>query len=134
MTNELSAGGGDAWAAVIRRAQTLDPSAFDALVDEYSPRLYGFLYRLTGRREDSEDLVQELFDSRHKRRELEIRGFEARIAELKQRHMQAAQMREQLINQELRERLDRPGPPPGKERAQGEAKKKAKRRRRQEGE
>ncbi len=61
MTLELSAGGGDAWAAVIRRAQALDPSAFDTLVDEYSPRLYGFLYRLTGRPEDSEDLVQEVF-------------------------------------------------------------------------
>lgn len=46
---------------LIRRAQGLDPGAFDALVDIYAARLYGFMYRFTGGREDAEDLVQELF-------------------------------------------------------------------------
>ncbi len=46
---------------VIRRAQQLDASAFESLVDAYSPRLHGFLYRLTGRPDDTEELVQEVF-------------------------------------------------------------------------
>lgn len=46
---------------IIRQAQHRDPAAFDALVDRYSSRLYGFLYRFTGRVEDAEDLVQEVF-------------------------------------------------------------------------
>ena len=51
----------DDLASVIKRAQELDHSAFEELVDRYSSRLYGFLYRLTGCREDAEDLVQEVF-------------------------------------------------------------------------
>jgi len=51
----------DDLASVIKRAQELDYSAFEELVDRYSSRLYGFLYRLTGCCEDAEDLVQEVF-------------------------------------------------------------------------
>ena len=47
--------------ATVRRAQQLDPAALDTLVDAYSSRLYGFLYRLTGDRHTAEDLVQEVF-------------------------------------------------------------------------
>ncbi len=47
--------------SVIRRAQKLEPEAFDWLVDAYSARLFGFLYRLTGRRDDADELVQEVF-------------------------------------------------------------------------
>ncbi len=47
--------------SVIRRAKLREPAAFDALVDSYSPRLFGFLYRLTGSRNDAEDLLQEVF-------------------------------------------------------------------------
>ncbi|MFQ5414048.1 MAG: RNA polymerase sigma factor [Phycisphaerae bacterium] len=47
--------------SVIRRAQGGEADAFDALVDSYASRLYGFLYRLTGCRDDAEDLVQEVF-------------------------------------------------------------------------
>ncbi len=47
--------------SVIRRAKLRDPAAFDALVDSYSPRLFGFLYRLTGHRSDAEDLLQDVF-------------------------------------------------------------------------
>ena len=49
------------WDSIIRRAQQLDPAAFDAIVDEYSVRLYGFLRRITNGRGDTEDLVQEVF-------------------------------------------------------------------------
>jgi RNA polymerase sigma-70 factor (ECF subfamily) len=51
----------DDLAAVVRRAQQLDAEAFEWLVDAYSSRLYGFLYRLTGRSEDAEELVQDVF-------------------------------------------------------------------------
>lgn len=46
---------------LITRARKRDPAAFDALVEIYSPRLYGYFYRLTGGREDAEDLLQETF-------------------------------------------------------------------------
>ena len=46
---------------LVRRAQEHEPAAFDALVDLYADRLFGFLYRLTGSRPDAEDLLQELF-------------------------------------------------------------------------
>ncbi len=48
-------------ASVIQGAQRLEHAAFERLVDLCSHRLYGFLYRFTGRREDAEDLVQEVF-------------------------------------------------------------------------
>ena len=51
----------DDLASVIRRAQQLEASAFEWLVNAYSGRLYGFLYRLTGRGDDAEELVQEVF-------------------------------------------------------------------------
>ncbi|MCG8407176.1 MAG: sigma-70 family RNA polymerase sigma factor [Phycisphaerales bacterium] len=50
-----------ALAEVIRRAQTGDASAFDRLVDAFGHRITGFFYRLTGSRDDAEDLVQEVF-------------------------------------------------------------------------
>lgn len=47
-------------ASLVADAQRGDPSAFDALVDRYSPRLYAFVWRLAGPR-DAEDLVQDVF-------------------------------------------------------------------------
>ena len=38
-----------------------DAAAFRALVDRYTPQLYGFSYRMTHRAEESEDIVQETF-------------------------------------------------------------------------
>ncbi len=38
-----------------------DERAFDRVFDEWRPRLYSFLSRLTGRRDVAEDLVQEAF-------------------------------------------------------------------------
>ena len=48
-------------AELIERAQGGEPAAFDALVEAYSARLYGYFYRLTGLRHEAEDLLQELF-------------------------------------------------------------------------
>lgn len=46
---------------VIIRAQRRDPAAFEELIDEYGHRLYGFLCRLCGNRDDADDLLQEVF-------------------------------------------------------------------------
>lgn len=46
---------------LIQRAKDRDPGAFDQLVDAYGARLYGYLYRLTGSRDDADDLLQEVF-------------------------------------------------------------------------
>ncbi|MBN1488844.1 MAG: RNA polymerase sigma factor [Phycisphaerae bacterium] len=51
----------DQLADLIRRAQARNAAAFDALIDEFSPRLYGYLYRLTGSRHEAEDLLQDVF-------------------------------------------------------------------------
>lgn len=46
---------------LIRGAQRGDAVAFDRLVEAFAHRLSGFIYRMTGRREGVEDLVQEVF-------------------------------------------------------------------------
>jgi RNA polymerase sigma-70 factor (ECF subfamily) len=46
---------------LLRRAQKRDPEALSELVDEYSPRVFGLLFRLTGSRETAEELMQETF-------------------------------------------------------------------------
>ena len=46
---------------LLRRARRRDPQALHKLVDMYSARLFGLLYRLTGSREAAEDLLQETF-------------------------------------------------------------------------
>jgi RNA polymerase sigma-70 factor, ECF subfamily len=51
----------DRLAEVIARAQRRDAAAFEALIEAYGKRLYGFLYRLTGHRDDADDLLQEVF-------------------------------------------------------------------------
>ncbi len=51
----------DELAPTIHRAQQGDASAFEELVDAFSARLYGFLFRLTGSRSVAEELVQEVF-------------------------------------------------------------------------
>ncbi len=51
----------DELADLIRRAKARDPTAYDALIECYSTRLYGYLFRLTGSGHDAEDLLQELF-------------------------------------------------------------------------
>jgi len=46
---------------VLRRAARRDPEALETLVDLYSPRVYGLLYRLCGSRDAAEELLQETF-------------------------------------------------------------------------
>lgn len=46
---------------LILRAKRREPPAFDTLIERYAPRLFGYFYRVTGRRSDAEDLLQELF-------------------------------------------------------------------------
>lgn len=50
-----------ATADLIARAQQGQESAFDALIDAYAQRLFGYLYRLTASRHEAEDLLQDLF-------------------------------------------------------------------------
>jgi RNA polymerase sigma-70 factor (ECF subfamily) len=47
--------------AVLKRARRRDPQALTALVDAYTPRVFGLLFRLSGSRDAAEDLVQETF-------------------------------------------------------------------------
>jgi len=46
---------------LVRRCQQREVAAFDTLADMYSLRLYGFMYKFTGSREDAQDLTQEVF-------------------------------------------------------------------------
>ncbi len=48
-------------AALVRRAQGGDTSAFDVLVNAYMRQAFQMAYRVVGHREDAEDLVQESF-------------------------------------------------------------------------
>ncbi len=49
------------WDVIIQRAQRMDASAFDTVVDAYAGRLCGFFRRLLGPNADAEDLTQEVF-------------------------------------------------------------------------
>ncbi len=46
---------------LVERAQNGDTKAFDTLVVKYSPKLYGLIYHMTSNREDSNDLLQDVF-------------------------------------------------------------------------
>ncbi|MBU0641357.1 MAG: sigma-70 family RNA polymerase sigma factor [Planctomycetes bacterium] len=46
---------------LLRRAKRRDATALETLVEVYSPRVFGLLYRLTGARQTAEDLLQETF-------------------------------------------------------------------------
>jgi RNA polymerase sigma-70 factor (ECF subfamily) len=46
---------------ILRRARCKDADALEALISRFSPRIYGLLYRMTGSREDADDLLQETF-------------------------------------------------------------------------
>lgn len=46
---------------LLDRARRRDPAALDQIVEIYSPRIFGLLYRLTRRRDIAEDLMQETF-------------------------------------------------------------------------
>jgi len=46
---------------LVRLAQEGNTQAFDELVVKYSPRLYGLVYHMTSNKEDSHDLLQDIF-------------------------------------------------------------------------
>lgn len=56
---------------LVARTQAGDPEAFDALVLRYTPRIYGLVYNMTSNREDTDDLLQEIFAKAFR----SIRGF-----------------------------------------------------------
>lgn len=61
-------------AAVVALARTGDQEAFKSLVDRHSRSLYRLAFRMTGRAEDAEDVVQETFIRAYK----QLSRFEAR--------------------------------------------------------
>ena len=46
---------------LVDRARGGDTKAFDALVEKYTPRLYGLVYHMTSNREDTHDILQDVF-------------------------------------------------------------------------
>ncbi len=46
---------------LVRRAQAGETQAFDELVLKFSPRLYGMVYHMTSNKEDTHDLLQDIF-------------------------------------------------------------------------
>ncbi len=46
---------------LVERSQDGDTRAFDELVRKYTPKLYGLVYNMTGNREDTADLLQDIF-------------------------------------------------------------------------
>lgn len=50
---------------LVRRAQNGDPRAFQSLVEHFHRRIVGSLFRILGRREEVEDVAQEVFVRLH---------------------------------------------------------------------
>ena len=46
---------------LVERSQSGDTEAFDDLVIKYSPKLYAMIYNMTGNREDTHDVLQDVF-------------------------------------------------------------------------
>jgi len=46
---------------IVKLCQKGKPEGFSQLIDSYSSRLFGYFYRLTGNRDDSNELLSELF-------------------------------------------------------------------------
>jgi RNA polymerase sigma factor (sigma-70 family) len=46
---------------LVERARDGDTRAFDALVEKYTPKLYGLVYHMTSNREDTNDILQDVF-------------------------------------------------------------------------
>ena len=50
---------------LVRRAQGDDLEAYQELMQRYHPRIYSLIYNMTSNREDTEDLLQEVFIKAH---------------------------------------------------------------------
>ena len=46
---------------LVERAQNGDTKAFDDLVRKYTPKIYGLVYNMTSNRDDTADLLQDIF-------------------------------------------------------------------------
>jgi RNA polymerase sigma factor (sigma-70 family) len=46
---------------LVQRSQDGDTKAFDQLVRKYTPKIYGLVYNMTSNREDTADLLQDIF-------------------------------------------------------------------------
>lgn len=46
---------------LVLRSRAGDTRAFDELVEKYTPRLYGLVYHMTSNREDTNDILQDVF-------------------------------------------------------------------------
>ena len=57
---------GESDLALVARAQNGDTRAFDDLVRKYTPKLYGMVYNMTSNREDTADLLQEIFSKAYR--------------------------------------------------------------------
>ena len=51
---------------LVARAQEGDTEAFDELVTKYSPKLFGMIYNMTGNREDTHDVLQDVFSKAYR--------------------------------------------------------------------
>jgi RNA polymerase sigma factor (sigma-70 family) len=51
---------------LVDKARAGDPKAFDNLVVKYSPKLYGLIYHMTSNREDTNDLLQDVFSKAYR--------------------------------------------------------------------
>lgn len=61
MSDKTHSSNGDEDRNLVERAQNGDTRAFDQLVVKYTPKLYGLVYNMTSNREDTSDLLQEIF-------------------------------------------------------------------------
>jgi RNA polymerase sigma-70 factor (ECF subfamily) len=57
---------GESDLTLVARAQNGDTRAFDELVRKYTPKLYGMVYNMTSNREDTADLLQEIFSKAYR--------------------------------------------------------------------
>src|SRR5690606_11360714 len=48
-------------AELVERARNGETRAFDELAEKYTPKLYGLVYHMTSNREDTNDILQEVF-------------------------------------------------------------------------
>ncbi|NQW04625.1 MAG: hypothetical protein HQ485_11430 [Acidobacteria bacterium] len=64
-------------AAIVALARNGDQEGFRLLVERHSRSLYRLAFRMTGRAEDAEDVVQETFIKAHR----QLSRFEARWAD-----------------------------------------------------
>ena len=53
-------------ADLVERAREGDTAAFDELVVKYSPKLYGLIYNMTSNREDTNDVLQDVFSKAYR--------------------------------------------------------------------